>query len=758
MVFGSSNRSKSEPAAGANHNGKVNVRDDPFAIREWPPLHNDPFLSHSMPEGKRAPKGQVTVVEDPLLVGVQTKEGTKGFMNDAFQLENDPFMTHNNPANNVREPSRGAKRIVHKEKKKKEEKYKPKTAVLREDPFLNHGKAAKYEHLATDPFMNYEYKKYKQLADDDVDDNKKRYGPDGQLLCETDARMQKDASGKLVPISIAHSNRQELEKGWYRAETNRLDPTHLSEFGNPKPHVAEYPDMPPWSRITQLSPVQGWHADVFDYTQREATHLGRVYPGQLDNGYFVEALNAITLRPKLARLFFYSYDAHRAIYIVQLFINGTWVRVEVDDHVPPAFNFLHGADRFQGMLCCRSEHFPHVLWPSLVEKAYATVNTIRAGGPAQDLGGWQALGGGGRVESALADLTGGVAGRFSTRDVTPDRLFLYLYELQRDVLFVCRPMPARVAKFGVGFNPCVPHAVNRAAPYEGQCYVQVFCGGPCVDDGGFQELTVPDALVRMFPEKLQDGFYWLSIYDFHKYFETIIECRLVNSPDVGIVGMPPSRLPRAMAPPLPIPMGHPQGAVFAQPTLFYEQVFATEAVVTWQNCPEFGVQVPGGGGACEIVACVSQTDKRDVHFSEDRIGDAPVLLKVYEQMGHNVYSADMVTRSNWIPIRESMVAFRCEKGGTFKIVCELPQGFSAKRLIFRCYSSLQGAVASASVALQRHTLVASDLPPGAEAWTLVGCTQEDRLARLASPQPFNEEADRMLPPEMWKSREDCSIM
>mmetsp|Transcript_31891 Transcript_31891/g.74598 ORF Transcript_31891/g.74598 Transcript_31891/m.74598 type:complete len:903 (-) Transcript_31891:106-2814(-) len=876
----SSQRSSSQPVkgVGVNHTGKVSTREDPFCVTSWPPIHNDPFLSHSLPEGKRAPKGQVTVVEDPLLMGVKTKPGTKGFMSDQYQLENDPFMTHNNPANNLREPSKDAKRKAEKEKKKKEAKYKPHKEVLKEDPFLTHGKAAHFEHLPTDPFMNYEYKKYSRYAEDWGNDPKRSYAPDGQLLCETDARLRRGPDGRLVPVSIAHANQQALVAGWYRAEPNRIEQaqlafrhmTHLrravddlqrrgqcpegrwtndpeifpdmhladpdlgplaivpyppdarqffvpgaseavragkdrpdqgimdslaTQFDDPndsssdssgteamtisrrlkslgrrrhpssasttttskRTQVGAWPDVPAWSRVTSLSPVQNCHADVFDYTQREATHLGRIYQGQLDNGYFIEALNAITLRPKLAKQMFYCYDAGRSIYIAQLYINGTWARVEVDDYVAPAFNFLHGADRFQGMICCRSEHFPHVLWPSLIEKAYAKVNTIRSVDPSKDSGGWQSLGGGGRVETALADLTGGVAGRFSTRDVSPDRLFLYLYELQRDVLFVCRPLAKRVAKFGVGFNPCVPHAVNRACPYEAQCYVQVFCGGPAVDDSGFQELTVPPGLVSMFPEKVQDGFYWMNIYDFHKFFETIIECRLVNSPDVGIVGMPPSRLPNATAPKIPLPMGIPEGSLFHEHTLFYEQVFATDATVTFENCPEFGVQVPGGGGPCEIVAAVCQTDKRALQDSTERIPDAPLLLKVYEQLGHNVYSSDMVMRSNWLPIRDSMVAFRCERGGTFRIVCEMPPEYKAQKLIFRFYTSLPGAVASASVALQRHRLAQPDVPPSAEPWSLVGCTREERLEYLSKPEPFNEEGDRMVPPELWQ-RQDCGMM
>ncbi len=63
-----------------------------------------------------------------------------------------------------------------------------------------------------------------------------------------------------------------------------------------------------------------------------------------------------------------------------------------------------------------------VLWPSLVEKAYAKLHCNGR----LDSSGWEMIGEGGCCEEALADLTGGVCGRFYTRDVSPDRLFLYM--------------------------------------------------------------------------------------------------------------------------------------------------------------------------------------------------------------------------------------------------------------------------------------------------------------------------------------------
>ena len=54
----------------------------------------------------------------------------------------------------------------------------------------------------------------------------------------------------------------------------------------------------------------------------------------------------------------------------------------------------------------------------MIEKAYAKIHTLRFSSSAiteDDMGGWEAIGGGGKVEDALADLTGGVAGRFYTK-------------------------------------------------------------------------------------------------------------------------------------------------------------------------------------------------------------------------------------------------------------------------------------------------------------------------------------------------------
>ncbi|CAE7269073.1 ADL1 [Symbiodinium necroappetens] len=350
-------------------------------------------------------------------------------------------------------------------------------------------------------------------------------------------------SNALVPFPP--NDQQYYICGKYDSDESLLRPTAVPNFAH------DGHGSSTWLRLVDFAQ----HADavhLFDEFSSKS-HCGRVYQGALDNGYFVEALQAISLRPKLVKQLFYAWQARRSVYIARLYKHGTWMRVEVDDYVPVGRPGRNDTD-VNVPICCRSEHFPNVIWPSLIEKAYAKIHTLRLSPSAvseEDMGGWEALNGGGKVEDALADLTGGVAGRFYTQDVSPDRLFIYIHDLQRDTLFVCRPNPTTCELQGVRLNPYYPYAVNRAVQWEGGLYLQLFCGGPGVYDGGLQDITVPYTLSRneKYPERREDGFFWLNAEDFHEYFGTIFECRLVNSGDVSLPEMPPPRFETIRPPP-----------------------------------------------------------------------------------------------------------------------------------------------------------------------------------------------------------------
>mmetsp|Transcript_126483 Transcript_126483/g.316207 ORF Transcript_126483/g.316207 Transcript_126483/m.316207 type:complete len:771 (-) Transcript_126483:40-2352(-) len=590
-----------------------------------------------------------------------------------------------------------------------------------------------------------------------------------------------------------------------------------------------------WERLLSYGPTSGpgcsGSCSVFDDTAHK-THCGRVFQSSLENAYLVEALNAITLRPKLARRLFYDWSIEFSVFAVRLFKNGTWLCVEVDDWVPVR-DQPGEADDNDVPFCCYSEHFPDVLWPSLVEKAYAKASTIRdhgVGGDTINTGGWESLGGGGRVDEALADLTGGVASSFSTRDVAPDRLFIYLYELQRDCLFVCRVHLIHCIKRGVQLDPFSHYSVNRAAHHEGQGFVQVFCASPTgVHTAGLDFLIAPDVFASIYPEKVEDGFFWLSVYDFHFYFDTIFECRLTNSPDVGLEGMPPSRLPNARAPspgaplkldpkffgrpmqpamaplqsnlPAGIPMAGMPMPGMPMPTMpmpampmagmpvpgipippvgnfgpppsgpplpgmpvpepldvqpvFFEHVFAIDETVTEHRPPEFGVVLPGI--PCEVVATVEQTCSRISQVGPDRRPYTAILLKVYEQVDGNYYSSDLICKSGWVPARDSMVAFKSLKGGTFKIIAEMLKGEKCDRLIFRCYTSVSSAMITAAGSTRQHVLVAPEGPPQAIKWTFVGCVPPERLERVDLPMAPVDDLDTLRKKEAERG-EKCTVM
>ncbi|CAK9058951.1 Calpain-type cysteine protease ADL1 (Phytocalpain ADL1) (Protein ADAXIALIZED LEAF1) (Protein DEFECTIVE KERNEL 1) (OsDEK1) (Protein SHOOTLESS 3) [Durusdinium trenchii] len=561
-------------------------------------------------------------------------------------------------------------------------------------------------------------------------------------------------SNALVPFPP--NDQQYYIAGKYDPAHSLLAPTAVPNFAHNGVSSST------WLRLVDFAQ----HADavhLFDEFSCK-THCGRIYQGSLDNGYFVEALQAISLRPKLVKQLFYAWQTRRSIYIARLFKHGTWMRVEVDDYVPVGRPGRNDADG-NLPICCRSEHFPNVIWPSLIEKAYAKIHTLRLSASAiseDDMGGWEAIGGGGKVEDALADLTGGVAGRFYTKDVSPDRLFIYIHDLQRDTLFVCRPNQTLCELQGVRLNPYYPYAVNRAVQWEGGLYYQVFCGGPGVHDGGLQDITVPYTLSHgdMYPEKREDGFFWLNAEDFHEYFGTIFECRLVNSGDVSLPNMPPPRFELVRPPPtelslmasgmmmpgmMPPEMASgmspsesadanelqrkgvqhvgPDGA----PLAWYEWIFANPGEVVRMNEPEFVVSVPQNAVPCEVVCAIEQFDPRMLMKKPGRPEAVPILCKVYEKVdGENLYSHQLVCRSNWISVRDAMVAFSVTRGGEYLITAELPQETShVERMIFRCYASQPYVQVAAHRMTRKHYLVESRQLPGAARWSFVGLMEPE---------------------------------
>jgi len=550
-----------------------------------------------------------------------------------------------------------------------------------------------------------------------------------------------------------------------------------------------------WVRLCDFAQHDGG-AHLFSEQGQKGYHSGRVMQGALDNGYLIEALNAITLRPKLVRHLFHNYDVAKSIYIVRLYKHGMWHRVEVDDYVPVSPPPQAGHQN-HGPICCTSEHFPHVLWPSLVEKAVAKLFTKRGqlvGDNPDDVGGWEAIGGGGRLEDALVMLTGGVAGRFRTREVSADRLFIYLFEHQTDTLFVCRVNQPSCEMSGTRLNPYYPYSVNRAVAWEGRLYVQLFSAAPTCFDGGLEDISVPYGLAHCedYPEHQDAGFFWCDINDFHLYFDTIFECHLTNSPACALPGMPPSRFSSQMSIPPPLPdVAHPNapyGRMMPPSSLkvaqnveganlpFFEQVFANPGVITKHNAPEFNIEFPGSQDGCEIICSFDQYDARIMMDSPVCQAPAEILLKAYVKVNDAVSGGgtkdlwQMVCKSNWLPVNHSMVALHCRHGCKIKVVAEFGaaegEAQHCEKAVFRCYCTAPNFQVYASVATRRHAL--GELPPGespgAVKWSLVGSVDPSLMENPDKPMEFNPATDGLRKAEhdvnnSWKElKEECSIM
>eukprot|EP00392_Amoebophrya_sp_AT5.2_P014661 g14822.t1 len=401
---------------------------------------------------------------------------------------------------------------------------------------------------------------------------------------------------------------------------------------------------------------------------------------------------------------------------------------------------------------CVSEQYPYVLFPSIAEKAYAK---LHCNGRLEEAG-WEIIGEGGNVEECLSDLTGGIGGRFDTCDVSPDRLFVYLHQLQREALFCCSINQTCCDTRGVKLSSVFSYTVNRVVEFEGNCFVQLHCNAPYLADGGLSDST-PYALTndpRWRHESAPNGFFWMSIFDFCSYFETIFvgvcyyfetihECRLVNSGDRGsIAHMPPPRLPFQVLP-----------SYVKEP--MFEMLHACADLITDADCPQFALSYQENK-PCEILCCAMQTDERLGQCGAgSRYLHIPVALHVYEEVpGTNQYV--FVTKSNWMEnARDSVCCFKAPRPGNYLVQAIFPTKIPDKntflnttssqakkrippgadeddvvinRMVFRVYSTRR--VSSLLVSTKRELDVISEgVSSAAIRWSLVGSRNPEHQLR-----------------------------
>eukprot|EP00913_Durusdinium_trenchii_P021820 g20502.t1 len=261
-------------------------------------------------------------------------------------------------------------------------------------------------------------------------------------------------------------------------------------------------------------------------------------------------------------------------------------------------------------LTARTEFWPSLPWPALVEKAYAKLH-----------GSWESLGGGGHVEEVMTDLTGGCSTRFGTAET---RSSFPSWRI---------PMEQHYAS-----------AIFRLQKYEGVPYVCVCMSAPSLAVARMPSCKVPVAEGY----GIAEGFVWLRIDDFVELFDTIYECRLVNS--ISTLGnLSPGWIPGEA---------------------FFEEIYAFQGDVYTETSPSFLMEMPG---------------------PLSRAMQAPLLLRFFQcskdvddNGGGEIY---MVHMSAWGHTRDASCSVKVMKPGKYLAMVSIPAKYTCHRMIFRCYST-----------------------------------------------------------------------
>mmetsp|Transcript_46622 Transcript_46622/g.101291 ORF Transcript_46622/g.101291 Transcript_46622/m.101291 type:complete len:588 (+) Transcript_46622:28-1791(+) len=461
-----------------------------------------------------------------------------------------------------------------------------------------------------------------------------------------------------------------------------------------------------WRRLSSWTNAEVWPRSV-----KGRAVFGPILQGRLSNMYLIEAMHACATRPELLTFLFTDYAPDLGLYVLRFFKNGCWVTEYVDDYIP--------VDGFGEPWCCQSTQFPNVVWPCVVEKAYAKLH-----------GSWESIGFGGDVEDALTDLTGGVCGRFSTKETPVDRLFAYLYYWQTEAIFVARVDETACREQLVNLPGHASYAINRLRIWNEYMFVQVLSSAAapaCLTS------RVPQQLMASVAEDSSSGYFWLCMEDFAALFSAVIECRLVNSDCEFVTAklqldacdrldapLRPPWLPLALEARLP-GIGDFEGAFFSGP--WYEYVFATAEQVTDSTAPEFYMQV--NAVPCEMTLSIGQADKRVGLQCQRERRHAPLLLRVFQQWGHPTEDKWVfVSQSSWRHCRDAMASIKVTMPGMYLAVVSLPsQGEEESRLchrmVFRAYTTAKITVEPRSPQ-GSHAMVQPTTSVGAVSLTLVG--------------------------------------
>lgn len=441
-------------------------------------------------------------------------------------------------------------------------------------------------------------------------------------------------------------------------------------------------------------------------------HGGRVYQGALEDFYLVAAMQIVGMKPKLLADIFVKMqfcNTNLGLFTLRLYKHGQWHDVQIDDALP--------FDQDQKPMCCASEHFPDMAWSSLLEKAYAKLH-----------GSWEGLGGGGHIEEVLSDLTGGCASRFNTCDVAADRMWMYMNELHPWCVFGCNINEAEFSRRAVPIDQHWACSIWRLEMVEGVPYICVCMAAPPATLRHMPACQVPS------PDGygIEDGFIWLRMVDFTAFFDTVYECRLVNT-DLG---------------PIPI-SGVPCSPGWVPGYPWFEELWAFQGSVYSETAPTFLMEILDAPNT--VCMEVSQTDVRYSDRNDEKdLGrglQAPLLLRFYQcdphfndVSGGEIYFVHM---SPWGHCRDASCGVKVLRPGKYLAQVSLPARYICNRMIFRAYTTKPLAVK----ALTHHrscVAIEPSFPLHAVPFSLAGFGRVDGVGEQF-PRLFDEAEGRGKP-------------
>lgn len=482
-----------------------------------------------------------------------------------------------------------------------------------------------------------------------------------------------------------------------------------------------------WTRLYDLEtgppyPMVSYEAGLMN------PRMGRIYQGTLEDKYLVQALFAIGMKDALVRSVFANMDfsdPSKGYFVVRFYKNSQWVEVHIDDFLP-----MEGTDDSEpfGM---KGEFWPAFAWPSLIEKAYAKLH-----------GSYENLGGGGHVEDAMVDLTGGCCGRFHTTDCAVDRLWKYFQQLKGTCVWGVSISEIECSKRLVpiaGHWASAVYDVTKDA--QGIPYIGVMTCAPLASIKHMPLCDLPQAEGY----GLADGFMWLRADDFSQLFDAVFECRLVNSnlpqgfgPGMGKVPLSPGYIPN-----MP----------------WFEKIWAFRGNVVSESCPSFLIDVPHA--KTEIVLGVGTTDYRfsdwNIEPERSRHMQAPLLVRFFQASqevdllrGGEIY---MVHMSAWGHNRDAACCVKVLHPGRYVCIVSMPSKYMCKRMIFRTYASEHIDVQPIT-AHKAMVIVNPGMPLSAIPYSMVGWPRIDSYSEKL-PQQFDEEEGKGMmqsaPKGMFKS-------